>query len=147
MTEQFADTSSNIVVLSLASADLLVCGVSAPLFIYNYFHPIFTIFINVRKFNAVAIAGSLFTLSLDRYISLVRVLNYSKIMTFKQTITLVVGIWAIAIFVVIITVFGLVRKIKPFVHITHYFLGFYLLVTTLMYVCMYDLGRKQVFDT
>ena len=143
LTEQFADTPSNVFVLSLACADLLVCGVSVPLFIYNCFHPIFTIFINVSKFNAVATTGSIFTLSLDRYISLARGLKYPKIMTFKRTISLVVGTWAIAIFVVISAVVGLVRKITPFVHITRYFLGFYLLATTVMYVYMYNLGRKH----
>ena len=143
LTEQFADTPSNIFVLSLAFADLLVCGVSGPLFIYNCFHPIFTIFINVSKFTAVATTGSIFTLSLDRYISLVRGLKYPKIMTLKRTISLVACTWAVAIFVAIFAVVGLVGKIKPFVHITRYFLGFYLFATIVMYIYMYNLGRKH----
>ena len=143
LTEQFADTPSNIFVLSLAFADLLVCGVSAPLFIYNCFHPIFTIFINVSKLTAVATTGSIFTLSLDRYISLVRGLKYPKIMTLKRTISLLACTWAVAIFVAIFAVVGLVEKIKPFVHITRYFLGFYLFATIVMYIYMYNLGRKH----
>ena len=92
LTDQFADTPSNIFILSLACADLLVCGLSAPLFVYNCYHPIFAIFATVSKFNAVASTGSIFTLSLDRYISLVRGLQYQKVMTFKRTVSLVAGL-------------------------------------------------------
>ena len=39
LTEQLAETPLNVFVLSLAFADLLVCGVSTPLFIYTRYHP------------------------------------------------------------------------------------------------------------
>ena len=143
LTEQFSDMLSNIFVLSLAFADLLVCGASVPLIIYNCFRPIFTIFINVSKFNAIASTGSIFTLSLDRYISLVRGLKYPKIMTFKRTVCLVAGTWIVASFVGISIIIGLVWEIKPLVHTTRYFLGFYITATILMYIYMYKLGRKH----
>ena len=114
---------------------------------YNYFHPIFTIFISVSKFNAVACTGSTFTLSLDRYIPLVRSLKCPKVMTLKRTISLVACTWAAAIFVVIFAMVDLVGKIKPFLLITRYFLGFYLFATIVMYVYMYNLGRKHVTKT
>ena len=38
---------------------------------------------------------------------------------------------------------GLVGKIKCFVHITRYFLVFYLLATIVMYIHMYNLARKH----
>jgi hypothetical protein len=59
LTDGFTETPANIFVLSLAWADLLVCGVSAPLLIYNCYHPIFNIFITVSKFNVVATTGSI----------------------------------------------------------------------------------------
>ena len=143
LTDQFADTPANFFVISLAFADLLVCGVSAPLFIYNCYHPIFTIFINVSKFNAVASTGSIFTLTFDRYISLVKGLKYPKIMTLKRTVSLVAGTWISASFVVISAAFGLVWEIKPLVRMTRFFLGFHISSTILMYMYMYNLGRKH----
>lgn len=44
LTDQFTDVPSNVFALSVACADLLVCRVSVSLFIYNCYHPIFTIF-------------------------------------------------------------------------------------------------------
>jgi hypothetical protein len=93
LTDGFTDTPANIFVLSLACADLLVCGVSAPLLIYSCYHPICTIFITVSKFNVVATTGSIFLLTLNRLICIVRDLKYPKIMTFQRTVTLVGAIW------------------------------------------------------
>ena len=138
LTDQFADTPSNIFILSLACADLLVCGLSVPLFVYNCCHPIFAIFATVSKFNAVASTGSIFTLSLDRYISLVRGLQYQKVMTFKRTISLVAGTWIAASSVVTFTTIDL--------HIARYFLGFYISTTIVMYMYMYNIGRKHRKD-
>ena len=138
LTDQFADTPSNIFILSLACADLLVCGLSVPLFVYNCCHPIFAIFATVSKFNAVASTGSIFTLSLDRYISLVRGLQYQKVMTFKRTISLVAGTWIAASSVVTFSTIDL--------RIARYFLGFYILTTIVMYMYMYNIGRKHRKD-
>ena len=143
LTEQFAETPSNVFVLSLAFADFLVCGVSAPLFIYSCYHPTFITFITASKFNAVASTGSIFSLSLDRHISLVRGLKYPKIMTFKRTISLVAGTWIVASLVVVSTVVSLLGEIKPLIHITRYFIGFYITATIVMYMYMYYLGRKH----
>ena len=112
LTEQFADTPSKVFALSLAIADLLVRGVSAPLFIYSCYHPTYTTFITASKFNAVASTGSIFTLSLDRQISLVRGLKYPQIMTFKRTISLVAGTWIVASLFVISAVVGLHGEIN-----------------------------------
>ena len=102
----------------------------------------FSLYINVSKFNAVASTGSIFTLSLDRYISLVRGLKYPKIMTFKRTISLMAGTWTGASFVGISVVIGLVWNSEPLTEITRYFVGFYISATIVMYMYMYNLGRK-----
>ena len=143
LTEQFAETPSSVFVLSLAFADLLVCGVSAPLFIYSCYHPTFATFITASKFNAAASTGSIFTLSLDRHISLVRGLKYPRIMTFKRTISLVAGTWIVASLVVISAVVGILGEIKPLIHSAPYFVGFYITATIVMYMYMYYLGRKH----
>ena len=99
--------------------------------------------INVSKFNAVASTGSIFILSLDRYISLVRGLKYPKIMTFKRTVNLVAGTWTGASFVGISVVIGLVWNSEPLTEITRYFVGFYISATIVIYMYMYNLGRKH----
>ena len=49
----YTDTPANVFVLSLALCRFVSMCVSAPLLIYNCYHPIFNIFITVSKFNAV----------------------------------------------------------------------------------------------
>ena len=143
LTDGFTDTPANIFVLSLACSDLLVCGVSAPLLIYNCYHPIFTIFVTVSKFNVVATTGSIFLLTLNRLIRIVRDLKYPKIMTFKRTVTLVGAIWFAATLVLVLAVVGLIYDIKPIVHITRHFMGFYITSSIVMYAYMYNLARKH----
>ena len=78
LTDGFADTPANLFILSLAFADLLLCAVSAPLLIYNMYHSIFNIYTTVSIFVVAATTGSIFLLTLNRFVSTVRPLKYQK---------------------------------------------------------------------
>ena len=143
LTDGFAEQPANLFVLSLACADLLLCCVTAPLFIYNCYRPILAIFITVGKSNGVATTGSIFLLSLNRFVSIVKDLKYPKIMTFKRTATLVGTIWFIAILVPVLSVVGVTWDIKPIARLARYFVTFYIISSVLMHAYMYKLARKH----
>ena len=143
LTDGFADAPANVFVLSLACTDLLVCCVSAPFYIYNCYRPIITIFVTVSRFNAVATTGNIFLLSLNRFVSIVKDLKYPNIMTFKRTIMLVGIIWFVAFIVTALAVVGLIWEITPIVHLTRYFIAFYVTLSVVMHVYMYKLARDH----
>ena len=143
LTDGFSDAPANVFVLSLACADLLVCCVSAPLHMYNCFRPIYTIFATVSKFNGVATTGNIFLLSLNRFVSIIKDLKYPSIMTFKRTVKLVGIIWFVAIIVTVLAVVGLIWEITPIVHLTRYFIAFYVTSSVIMHVYMYKLARDH----
>jgi hypothetical protein len=143
LTDGFAEQPVNLFVLSLACADLLLCSVSVPLYIYNCYSPIFSIFITASRLNAMATTGSIFLLSLNRFISIVKDLNYPKIMTFKITAMLVGAIWFIAILSCVMSVVGLTWDMKPIARLTRYFISFYVILSVVMHAYMYKLARKH----
>ena len=143
LTDGFLEVPANIFVLSLACADFLVCGVSAPLLIYNCYHWIFTEFITVSKFIVVGTTGSIFLMTVNRFVSIVRPLKYAKIMTYQRSIAMAGGVWLVAAVIPILATIGLSYDIKSIVHITRYFLAFYIMSSAAMYVYMYILARKH----
>ena len=143
LTDGFLDAPANIFVLSLACSDFLVCGVSAPLLIYNCYHWNFTAFITVSKFIVVATTGSIFLMTVNRFVSIVKPLRYPRIVTYKRALTMVGGIWFVATLLPILSIIGLTYDIIAIVHITRYFLAFYITSSGAMYVYMYILARKH----
>ena len=143
LTDGLLDIPTNIFVLSLAVSDFLVCAVSAPLLIYNYYRWIFTTFITVSKFTVVATTGSIFLMTVNRFVSIVRPLRYPKIMTYKRSVTMTAGVWFVATLVPILSIIGLNYDIQSIVHITRYFLIFYITSSSAMYLYMYTLARKH----
>ncbi len=143
LTDGFADAPANVFVLSLACADLSVCCVTGPLFIYNCYRPMFKIFVAVGRFVGVATTGNIFLLSLNRLMSIVADLKYPSIMTFKRTVTLVGIVWFVASLVTTLAVVGLIYDIQSIMRPTRYFLGFYVSFTIVMHVYMYKLGKKH----
>ena len=142
LTDGFPDIPGNIFVLSLACCDLLVCSVCVSLLIYNCFHWIFTTFITVSKLIVVATAGSIFLLTTNRFVSIIRPLRYPKLITCKRAAALVGCVWFVAIFVPTLSMIGLAYNMKAIVHITRYFLAFYIVSSSAMYTYMYILARK-----
>lgn len=143
LTDGLLDAPANIFVLSLACSDFLVCGVCAPLLIYNCYHWIFTAFITVSKFIVVATTGSIFLMTANRFVSIVRPLKYAKIITYKRALSMVGGIWFVAMLLPIAALIGLAYEIKAIVHITRYFLAFYITSSSVMYAYMYTRARKH----
>ena len=139
----YLEVPANIFLLSLACADLLICGVSAPLLAYNCFHWIFTIFISVSKFIVVATVGSIFLVTLNRLISIVRPLRCLHILTVQRAQFMVAAIWAVATLVIISAIISFYSGIAWLAHITKYFLTFYIFSTFAMYIYMYALSRRH----
>ena len=142
-TYGFADAPANLFVLSLACADLLLCCLLGPIFIYNCYCPMIYTFLSVGRFVSLATTGNIFLLSLNRLISIVTDLKYPSIMTFKRTVTLVGIVWFVAILVTTLAVVGLIYDIQPIIPLTRYFMGFYVISSVVMHVYMYKLGRKH----
>ena len=142
-TDGFLDVPANTFVLSLAFSDALVCGVCAPLLIYNCFEWIFTVFVTVSKLIVVATTGSIFLITVNRFVSIVRPLKYSMIITYKRALAMVGGIWILAALFPSLAIIGLVYQIKTIVHLTRYILSFYILSCSAMYAYMYILAKKH----
>lgn len=141
--EGYLEAPANIFLLSLACADILICGVSAPLLAYNCFHWIFTTFITVSKFIVVATIGSIFLLTLNRFISIVRPLRYHRIVTVQRAQLMVVAIWVVATLIIISAIISFQSGTAWLAHVTKYFLAFYILSTFAMYIYMYALSRRH----
>jgi uncharacterized membrane protein len=56
---------------------------------------------------------------------------------------LVGTIWFVAVIVTVLAVVGLIWDITPIVHITRYFIAFYVTASFVMHVYMYKLARKH----
>jgi Ca2+/Na+ antiporter len=90
-----------------------------------------------------ATTGSIFLLTLNRFVSIVRPLKYPRIMTFKRTVTMIgVSIWLVAILILVVVVVGLMIENKV-LRILRYVMAFYIISSIAMYVYMYNLGRKH----
>lgn len=142
LTDGFADAPANLFVLSLACADLLLCVVSAPLFIYSIYNSFFSIFMTVASFLVSATTGNIFLLTLNRFVSILRPLKYPKIMTFKRAVTMIGVVWFVANISLVVAVVGLLSGIKR-PRILRYSMAFYITSSTVMCVYMYNLGRKH----
>ncbi len=127
LTDGFADAPANLLVLSLACADLSLCCLFGPVFIHNCYRPVFNIVLSVGRFVSGATTGNIFLLSLNRLLSIVTDLKYPSIMTFKRTVTLVGIVWFVAVLVTILAVVGLIYDIQPLMRPTRYFVGFYVI--------------------
>lgn len=104
---------SNIFLLSLASAEFLLCGVVLPLFILQLVHNEFYLcFINTGKFIALATVGSLLLLTLNKFMSVKWHLNYLAKMTVRRAFFMVIVVWttasALLLFVFISYITGVV---------------------------------------
>ena len=97
---------SNIFLLSLATAEFLLCGVVLPLFILQMVHKeFFLCFINAGKFIALATVGSLLLLTLNKFMSVKWHLRYLAKMTVRRAFFMVFVVWtgasALLLFVLI----------------------------------------------
>ena len=143
LTDGFAESPANLFVLSLACADALMACLSVPLYIYNMYYSAFSTSLAVSSFFALAITGSVFLLTVNRYISIVRSLKYPTIITFTRAVTMVVVIWLVAFVVLVLAVVSLISEETPDLKITRYIVAFYIVSSIVFFVYMYNLGRKH----
>ena len=142
-TKDIPESPVNIFLMSLACSDFLLCGVTAPLLIYNCYHWIFNDFVTVSKFIVVATTGSIFLMTVNRFVSIVRPLRYPKTITKGRAVFMVGCVWLAATTFPMLAIIGFTYNVKSICHITRYLLVFYITSSSGMYVYMYTLARKH----
>ena len=141
--EGYLEGASNIFLLSIATANFLLCAISAPMFVYSYCCKwIFEIFIQTSKFLALATVGSLFLSTLDRMASILLSLRYVSIMTVRRSVIIVTTLWLSVIGFGALTAANKLTANKQY-HLTRYFLMFFIFLIFLMYIYMYSKSRKH----
>ena len=87
----------------------------------------------------MAVTGSVFLLTMNRFNSTVRPLKYVDIMTFKRTVTLVGIIWSMAIVVRVMAIAGITWNVQYIQQTSRYLMAFYITSSVVIYVYMYIL--------
>ncbi len=90
-------------VLSLATADLFVCGVSVPMYIIHLYLFVWEPFLAFGQFTTLISSGSLVLLTFNRFLSIYDTLGYIKNMTVNRAQSLAMGMWLLAIILTIIS--------------------------------------------
>lgn len=100
------DIPSSWFVLSLATADLFVCGISVPIYIIHLHAFFWEPFLGFGQFTTLISGGSLFLLTFNRFLSIYDTLGYMKRMTVFRAQMLATGMWLLAITLTVITTVG-----------------------------------------
>lgn len=100
------DIPSNWFVLSLATADLFVCGISVPIYIIHLHAFFWEPFLGFGQFTTLISGGSLFLLTFNRFLSVYDTLSYMKRMTVFRAQLFTMGMWFLAVTLTIITTVG-----------------------------------------
>lgn len=115
-------------VLSLATADVLVCGVSVPMYIVHLHFNFWEAFLAFGQLTTLISAGSLVLLTFNRFLSIYDTLGYIKRMTAFRAKLLALGMWCIAITLTIVTTLGKMYKTDNLVFLS---IGFYVIINIL----------------
>ena len=105
-------------VLSLATADAFVCGVSVPMYIIHLHVYIWEPFLVFGQFTTLVNGGSLFLLTFNRFLSIYDTLGYIKKVTVLRAQLLTIGIWLLAITLTIVTAVGKMYNIDNLVFLS-----------------------------
>ena len=143
MTDGFAEAPVNVFVLSLAFADLLITCVCPALLIYSMYHSVFSIVMTVMRFLVTTNTGCIFLLTSNRFVSIVRALEYPKIVTLKRTAIVTAIIWFVGVIVFLMSVLGSIWNNQPMKQITRYLVIFYSVSSIVMCMYMYHLSKKH----
>ena len=143
LTDGFSESPANIFVLNLAVADALMDGVNVSLYVYQVYHSAFAIPFTINKLSVFATTGSIFLLTVNRGISIVRSLRYPTIVTKKRAKVVVGVMWLVALIVVVLDEVSLTLSEIPDLRMTRYFLAFFIVSSIVLCVYMYLLGRKH----
>lgn len=120
---------SNIFLLSLVCAEVLLCGVVLPLFIYQLVHQEFYVyFINAGKFTALATVGSLLLLTLNKFVSVKWHLRYLAAMTVCRAFLVVSLVWTTASALIFFVFISYMTGVVWLRHLLRYFLLIFFLV-------------------
>ena len=142
-SDEFSDSPANLFVLSLAVADALLGCAFVPLSIYSTYFPALDVFFTASNFLILATTGSIFLLTLNRFVSTVRPLRYPTIVTYRRATAMVPVIWLAALFVLVLAVVSLIFNAIANLKITRYIVAFYIVSFFVLCVYMYHLGRKH----
>ena len=90
-------------VLSLATADLLVCSVSVPFYVIHLYFFVWQPFLAFGQFTTLISSGSLALLTFNRFLSIYDTLGYIKSMTLTRAQFLAAGMWLLGITLTVVT--------------------------------------------
>ena len=130
------DIPSSWFVLSLATADLFVCGISVPIYIIHLHASFWEPFLGFGQFTTLVSGGSLFLLTFNRFLSIYDTLGYLKRMTVPRAQVFAMGVWLLAVTLTILTTVGKIYDIDNvvFVSIVYYVIINILTVTFHLYM-------------
>lgn len=136
-------TVTNVFIISLAVADLLVCLVAQPMYaIYLYGLPHNAAYSITRKtFSFVSVLASISNLAavtVDRYMAIVSPMAYQQRMSFKAAAILLCLIWLASLLLGIPS--GYLRSVQ---HLTVYYTIALVIVIVPIYVRIYIIARRQ----
>lgn len=95
-TNRLLEIPSSSFVLSLASADFLVCGVSVPMYLVHLYQSAWQPFLAFGQFTTLISGGSLLLLTFNRFLSIYDTFGYMKKMTVRRAQLLAIGVWLLA---------------------------------------------------
>lgn len=122
------DIPSSWFVLSLATADLFVCGVSVPTYIIHLYIYFWEPFLAFGQFTTLISAGSLVLLTFNRFLSIYDTLGYIKRMTVLRAQLLATGMWLLAITLTMISTLGKIYNTDNLVFVS---IAYYVIINIL----------------
>lgn len=94
---KYTDNPTNLLLCSLAVADLLVCLIAAPVFICALYLPILRICGSIIASLGFASVGGIVSLTVNRFISIIWSLKYPRLVTSSRVKTVISLNWATSI--------------------------------------------------
>lgn len=160
-SNRFLQTSTNALIGSLSTADLIYAALMIPYYILNILRteePVCIIDSTIPVFCSLASSWSLFAISPDRYLTLVRPLKYRLLMGKQAVIVMIIIVWCTSISIALGAFIPSFRSDKMYVYQcanyiyarTNYFIAyaFFMLLSIfgnmILYICIIRIAREAL---